>query len=208
MTNGEKNHPHDKAENRPHDGSKNRPDIINPVSLCGVLNEDSLKALLKSKRQNAWCSRIRLHGLLMLVDYICRNLKKGAISISADLAHSFVSKLRKRKCNGTVCQPLLLLCEIGILRRIRPAVFAHVKTSAVYCFTDFYRKPHLTLKVVLTPKLARKRASADDRRESRLNRRYPFRKQLLMDISAVIFHLWRGQSSRGNCRETPTIFVR
>jgi hypothetical protein len=187
MTNGAKNRPQDKAKNRPQDRLKNRPDIINPVPLLGVVADVVLKDLLKSKGQTAWCSRVRLLGLLLLIDYICRNLKKGAISISADLAHSFVSKLRKRKCNGTVSEPLLLLCEIGILRRIRPAVFAHVKTSAVYCFTDFYRKAHLTLKVVLTPKLARKRASADDRRESRLNRKYPFRKQLLVDLSAVSF---------------------
>ena len=38
----------------------------------------------------------------------------------------------------------MLLCEIGILRRVRPAVFAHIKTSAVYCFADSYRKKRLT----------------------------------------------------------------
>jgi len=45
-TNGAKNRPQDKAENRPHDDSKDHPDIINPVSLCGVVDGDFLEALL------------------------------------------------------------------------------------------------------------------------------------------------------------------
>jgi hypothetical protein len=187
MTNGAKNHPHDEAKNRPHDALKNRPDIINPVCLCGVIDEASLKASLIAKRQTAWCSRVRRLGLLLLIDYLCRNLKKGSISISADLAHQFVSKLRNRSRNDTCTEPLLLLCGIGILSRVHPAVFAHIKTPALYCFTDPYCKNRLRLEVVLTPKLARKLASADDRRESRLNRKYPFRKQLLRDLAAVSF---------------------
>ena len=180
MTNGAKNHPHDKR--------KNRPDIINPVLLCGVVDESSLKALLTAKRQTAWCSRVRLRGLLLLIDYICRNLKKGGgISISADLAHSFVSKIRKRNRPTTITEPLGLLCEIGILRKIRPAVFAHVKTSAVYCFADPYYKKRIRFEVTLPPKLANKLKSAEERRENRLNRKYPFRKQLLTDLAAVNF---------------------
>ena len=188
MTNGAKNHLHDRAKNRPQDGLKNRPDIINPVCLCGVVDENSLKGLLNVKRQNAWCSRIRLRGLLLLIDYICRNLKKnGAITISADLAHSFISKIRKRDRPATITEPLCLLCEIGILQKVRPAVFAHIKTSAGYCFADPYCKKRLRLEVVLTPKLAQKLGSADDRLENRLNRKYPFRKQLLADLRAVSF---------------------
>src|SRR5438552_7867636 len=136
MTNGAENRPHDKAKNRPQDGFKNRPDIIDPVSLCGVIDEDSLKALLNIERQRAWCSRVRLRGLLLLIDYICRNLKENSITISADLAHSFISKIRKRDRLTTITEPLCLLCAIGILQKMRPAVFAHIKTSAVYCFAD------------------------------------------------------------------------
>jgi hypothetical protein len=55
MTIGAKNHPHDKAKNRPQDAVKNRPDIINPVCLAGVVDETSLKALLETKGQTAWC---------------------------------------------------------------------------------------------------------------------------------------------------------
>jgi hypothetical protein len=188
MTNGAKNRPHDRTKNRPHDGLKNRPDIINPVCLYGVLGEDSLKALLKSRRQTAWCSRVRLRGLLLLIDYICRNLKKnGTITISADLAHSFVSKLRKRDRPTTTTEPLCLLCTIGLLRKICPAVFSHIRASAVYCFTDPYCNERVRLEVVLTPKLAQKLVSADERCENRFNRKYPFRKQLLADLAAVTF---------------------
>jgi hypothetical protein len=188
MTNGAKNHPQDKAKNRPQDALKNHPYIINPVCLLGVIAGDSLKGLLIAKGQSAWCSRVRVNGLLLLIHYICRNLKpNGTITISADLAHQFVSKVRRRDCNITATEPLLLLCKIGILRRKRPAVFAHVRTSAVYCFTDSYRKAQVLLKVNLTPKLAQKRAFADNRRECRLNRRYPFRRQLLANLATVSF---------------------
>jgi hypothetical protein len=186
-TNGAKNHPQDKAKNRPQDGLKNRPDIINPVCLFGVVCEDSLKALLERNRQTAWCSRVRLGGLLLLIDYICRNLKKNAVSISAELAHSFVSKIRKRDCPTTITEPLCLLRRIGILRRLRPAVFAHVKTSAVYCFADPYCRKRFRVEVVLTAKLASKLKFAEERCENRLNRKYPFRKQLMADLTAVSF---------------------
>jgi hypothetical protein len=203
-TNGAKNHLHDKPKNRPQDELENRPDIINPVSLCGVVDEATLKGLLNVKRQAAWCSRVRLRGLLLLIDYICRNLKKnGTITISADLAHSFVSKLRKRDRSTTITEPLCLLSAIGILRKIRPAVFAHIKASAIYRFTDPYGKNRIRFDVTLPPKLADKRKSAEERRENRLNRKYPFREQLLRDLAAVCFShsarriIGNGLSSKG-----------
>jgi len=70
---------------------------------------------------------------------------------------------------------------------VRPAVFAHIRTSAVYCLADPYWKKRIQLRVLLTPNLAKKLASADERRDNRLNRRYPFRKQLLADLAAVGF---------------------
>ena len=183
-----KNRLHDKAKNRPQDDAENRPDIINPVCLCGAIDEASLKVLLIAKRQMPWCSHVRLCGLLLLINYICRNLKKnGTITISADLAHSFVSKIRRRDRPTTITEPLHLLCVIGILRKIRPAVFAHVKTSAVYRFTEAYQRKRLTFEISLLPKLASKRKFADQRYGNRLNRKYPFRKQLLTDLAAVSF---------------------
>jgi hypothetical protein len=187
MTNGAKNRLHDIGKNRPHDRPKNRPEIINPVGLVGVMDTGALRGVLVSCKQISWCSRVRLLGLLLLVDYICRHLKKGTISISADLAHQFVSKLRKRVDPTTVTEPLLLLVRIGILRVVRPAAFVHVKTSAVYCFADLYANKKLRFEVVLTPKLGQKRACASDRREKRFNRKFPWRETLLADLSAIRF---------------------
>jgi len=142
---------------------------------------------LIGRKQKAWCSRVRVLGLLLLIDYISRNLKNGCISISADLAHQYVSKLRKRNSNTIPTEPLLLLCRIGILRIVRPAVVAHVRTSAVYCFTDPYRKKRPTIHVSLPTKLASKRKFAGQRCENRLNHKYPFREQLLAGLIAVSF---------------------
>jgi hypothetical protein len=119
-TDGPKNRLQDKTKNRPQDAIDNRHDIINPVCLCGVVDEAGLKGLLSAKGQVAWCSRVRLFGLLLLIDYICRNVKPGGtISISSDLAHSFVSKIRRRDHPGTITEPLQLLCAIGVLRKVQ-----------------------------------------------------------------------------------------
>jgi hypothetical protein len=204
MTKGAKNRPQDNAKNRLQDASKNRPDIINPVPLKGVVGEHGIKALLVRKKQTAWCTPVRILGLLLLIDYICRHLKRGQISMSADLAHQFVSKLRNTRFGTMITEPLLTLCEIGILEMVRPAVFAHIKTSAVYCFADPYCKKRLQLAVVLTPKLAQKRACAPDRREQRLNRKFPWREKLLADLCAISFSysarriIAKGHSRKGS----------
>jgi hypothetical protein len=104
MTNGAKNHPQDKTNNRPQDRAENRLNIINPVSftwrrsnpvqICvAVISEVELEEVLMKRFiiEPDWSSRVRLRGLMLLIDYICRNLKNGSISISADLAHQFVS---------------------------------------------------------------------------------------------------------------------
>jgi|ERR1700736_623616 len=187
MANGAKNHPHNKAKNRPQDALENRPNIINPVSLCGVVDQAGLSALLNSKRQSVWCSRVRVCGLLLLIDYICRKLKKDRISICADLAHQFVSKLRNKDRATTITEPLLLLCKIGILERPHPAVFAHIRTSAVYRFADPYYKKRLQIEAVLTPKLASKRECASERCEKRINRKFPWRDRLLSDLASITF---------------------
>ena len=187
MTNGAKSRLHDKGKNRPQDGSRNRSDIINPVSLVGIVDKEALKGLLIAKKQTAWSSRVRVLGLLLLLDYICRNLENGRIGLCADLAHQFVSKLRKKDSAIARTEPLELLVEIGIMRIVRPAVHAHVKASAVYCFADPYCRKKLRIEVVLTAKLAQKRFSAASRCEQRLNRKFPWRERLYRDLAAISF---------------------
>jgi hypothetical protein len=186
-TNRTQNRPHDNGKNRLQGDAENRPDIINPVPLFGIVMVSELKRLLMSKGQVAWCTSVRLLGVLLLIDYILRNLKKGQISISADLAHQFVSKLRNSGCGRMITEPLSLLCKIGVLQRIRPAVHAHVKASAVYSFAPPYRKNQIRLELVLPPKLTTKLRSADHRREARLNRKFPWREKLLADLLSISF---------------------
>lgn len=181
-----KKRPQDKSKKRPRDASKKRPDIINPVSLDGVVSECELRTLLKAKRQYAWCSRVRVGGLLMLIDTL-RNRKSGLMSVSADTARSYVSKLRDSCASGATKEPLPLLCQIGILELVRPGVHAHIHASAVYRFGEKYENQLMQLRVPLTPKLASKLQNADQRCQKRLNQKFPYREQLLKDLSAISF---------------------
>lgn len=186
-TNGCENRPQDKAKIRPQGGSKNRPDIIIPDRFLGVVGDDGLKRLLKAKGLSDWCSRVRVQGLLLVIDYILRHLKNGTISISADLAHQYVSKLRKRSSTAIPTEPLAVLCQIGILSLWRKALFLHIQTSAKYRLGNSYRKKPFTIEVTLTPKLRAKREHAPERRERRLNRKFSFREQLLVDLKGISF---------------------
>src|SRR5215469_4583573 len=98
----EKKRLHLKLEKRPQHETKKHHDIINPVSLIGVISENELRKLLKVKSQTAWCSRVRVGGLLLLIDYLLRNIRDGAVSISADLARSYLSKLRNSCAAGEI----------------------------------------------------------------------------------------------------------
>src|SRR5262249_32960183 len=153
--------------------------IINPVSLLGVVDEKQLNRLLTSHLHFGWCTRVRIQGLLLLLDYLLRNTKNGLASISAELARSYVSKLKTKKGDHSISEPLLVLCEVGIIKRVRPGVCAHVRASAAYCLGDEYRNAKRTIKVFLLPKLRNKRESAEQRRESALTRKFPYRRQLL-----------------------------
>jgi len=186
-TENSKKHPQYKLKKHLQDRAKKHPDIIKPVVLLGVVGEDELKGLLRFHHQPDWLTRVRVYGLLTLIDLVIRKLKKGVASISANLARSYVSKLRQSSHPGIVKEPLPLLCRIGVMAPVRPAVFAHVKTSAVYRLGEKYRGKERQIKVSLTPKLAAKRANAEQRYEQRLNRKYPHRQQLLKDLTTISF---------------------
>jgi hypothetical protein len=182
-----KNRLHDKAKNRPQDRPKNRPNIINPVPLCGLFSETELKEQLRAHGQTDWCTRVRTCGLLLIIDFVLRSSKNRCITISGDLARSYISKLRTTSHPDVLKEPLPLLCKIGVLKLKRPAVFFHVRTSAVYELRKNYLGKQRQIMVMLPPKLARKRESAEERREQRLNRKYKFRAQLRTDLNAISF---------------------
>ena len=186
MTGHPKNRPHGSGKNRPHDGAKKHPDIINPVPLSGVIDERNLRELLRRKKQPQWCSAVRVKGLLLLIDYCCRHMTANGVTISGELARSYVSRI-KRIDPADITEPLLLLCQIGILKLLRPAVWAHIRISKTYAFAADFEKTRLRLVVSFTPKLASKLVQADLRLEQGLNRKYAFRKQLLADLSGISF---------------------
>ena len=165
-----------------------RSDRVRTVRLKGVVTLDELSGILAKARQPEWRTRVRLGGLLSLIDFVVRNCRSKGVSISAELAHDFVSALRRTKLDGTIKEPLALLCAVGILQRVQAAVNGqHVKMSAVYALHGAYAKRSLSLEADLSLYLAKKRESAPERNEKRCNRRYPFRSQLETDLKKLSF---------------------
>jgi hypothetical protein len=62
------------------------------VSLIGVVSVVELAECLRRAGQDEWCTRVRLHGLLLLIDFVCRHHAVGGFPIPADLADGFISK--------------------------------------------------------------------------------------------------------------------
>jgi hypothetical protein len=165
-----------------------RPPRCRRVSLIGVVSVDELAECLRRARQKEWCTRVRLHGLVLLIDFVCRNHTVGGLPVSADLADGYISKLGRPKSGGTIREPLAVLCHVGILRRVRAAVNGwHLRTPALYALGREYAKRRVTLDVDLPLCLARKRQLALERSERRRNRRYPFRARLLKDLGKLSF---------------------
>jgi len=67
------------------------------IRLSGVVSKDELARSLRRVGQAEWCTNVRLHGLLMLIDYLCRNFSRHGVSIPADLAHDYISNLKCRR---------------------------------------------------------------------------------------------------------------
>jgi hypothetical protein len=144
-----------------------------------------------------------LRGLLLLLDFVIRNQAANGFCLPADLAHGYVSAIRRLKLSHTVREPLAVLCHVGILRRVRRATNSwHLKLPAAYALSEAYVKRRLKLDVGLPPYLSRKRLSALDRREERLNGRYPFRERGAPRIGRQSPRLLQA-GSRGVPKEKP-----
>ena len=156
--------------------------------LSGVVSLEELAACLRCFGQDEWCTNVRLLGLLILIQFLRQKHTSKGVSVSADLAHRYISTIKRPKLSGTVREPLAVLCEVGILKCVSPAINGHhMKKPAAYAFEDKYCKTHLTVPVNLTAKLASKLESALPRREERLNKRYPYRKTLRSDLDRLSF---------------------
>jgi hypothetical protein len=86
----------------------------------------------------------------LLVDFVVRNHSPQGFSIPADLAHGYVSAIRRLKLSHTVREPLAVLCHVGILRRVRRATNGwHLKLPAAYALAGEYVKRRFKLDVAL-----------------------------------------------------------
>ena len=159
-----------------------------PTILSGVVSLEELAACLRRFGQDEWCTNVRLLGLLMLIHFLRQKLTSEGASIPADLAHQYISPIKRPNLSITICEPLAVLCKLGILKCVSPAINGHhMKKPAAYAFENKYCKRHLTLPVILTAKLASKLESALPRRDERLNKRYPYRKALRSDLDRLSF---------------------
>jgi hypothetical protein len=165
------------------------PSYYIPSEVRGLVGSDELIKLLVYHKQHEWCSLVRLGGLLLLLEFFAMRRDQKGVSCSADLAHSYVSKLGRRNSSTTIPEPLAVLCKVQLLRLTQPAVNGwHVKTSAVYAFHEDYAGRSIqVLKVALPPKLIQKRQQAQERYEKRLCQRQPFRAQLQQDLRRLGF---------------------
>jgi hypothetical protein len=157
--------------------------------VAALVSLDGLAKLLCSHKQHEWCSPVRLRGLLLLFEFFVKRRDSRVVSCSANLAHSYVSKLGRHKSSCTVPEPLAVLCKVQLLRLAQPAVNGwHVKNSALYAVhEDYASRPIHILKVDLPPKLIQKRVQAQERYENRLCQRQPFRSQLQRDLRKLGF---------------------
>ena len=165
-----------------------RTTLLRRDRLEGVASVDEMRRILAKNGQQKWCTRVRLCGLLLLVDLVCRKQTSKGVPISADRASKLISPLKRPNSREAIREPLAVLCQIGILRRVQAAVNGRdVKASARYAIDDAKFARRLTLEVHLPPFLAKKRETDTDRCEASLNRRYPFRAQLKADLTKLRF---------------------
>jgi hypothetical protein len=120
----------------------------------------------------------------------CQKLSQGkardGVPCSNRLARDYVSKLRTTPA-GVAREPLAALVRAGIIEITKPAkVNAFSKASACYRIAQAYHGTKLTsVDDETTECIKRKLEQSHARLEKGLNRRWPFRAQLLRDLAAV-----------------------
>ncbi len=129
---------------------------------------------------------------MLLLEYLVKQLfrKKSTnrVSVSGDLARSYISKIARPQFPHTSREPMAVLCQIGVLVLVQKAMTFHVQTSTVFSLSQNYVGRKLsTFNMPLPPKLREKRRTAPDRFERRLRERQPFREQLWKDLGRVGF---------------------
>ena len=156
------------------------------------MKRQEIEIALKKSGQTLWTTRARISGLMALINHIASCKKPGqgkasdGVPCSNRLARDYVSKLRTAPA-GVAREPLAALIRAGILEVTTPAkVNAFSKASACYRIAQAYRGSNFTaFDGETTSCIKRKLEQSQARREKGLNRRWPFRAQLLRDLAAV-----------------------
>ena len=158
------------------------------VTRTVVAPTEEVADLLRKAGQGEWDVHSRLCGLQVLVAFVVKRQPKfpDGMPVSRDLAHQYVSRIWCPKSDGTIQEPLELLCRIGILRRVKPAVNFDSRMAALYLVSEECTE-RIPIKLDVPNWLAKKLREAPVRREARLNRRHPFRAQLKLDLPKFTF---------------------
>jgi hypothetical protein len=167
------------------------PCCVSPsVGVCGGdvgLIRREIEIALEKSGQTLWNTRTRISGLMALVFYISSSQKLDhGVPCSNLLARDYVSKLRTAPA-GVAREPLAALIRAGILEITTPAkVNAFSKASACYRIAQAYHRRKFTAADDETTSfIKRKLEQSPARMEKGLNRRWPFRAQLLRDLAGV-----------------------
>jgi hypothetical protein len=153
---------------------------------------NDLARRLNEAGQTPWTSTTRLSDLLLVLRQISQATKASkrpkseGIAFSNRLARQYASKLRTAPA-GVAREALGALIMSGLVKQVSPArVNSFARHSARYCLTpDGIRLMRSTAECSLAVGAARKLAAAPERLEKGLNRRWPFRPQLLIDLAKV-----------------------
>ena len=151
-----------------------------------------IEIALEKSGQMLWTTRPRISGLMALINHIapCQKLGQGkardGVPCSNRLARDYVSKLRTAPA-GVAREPLAALIRAGILEITTPAkVNAFSKASACYRIAQAYHRRKFTaVDDETTSCIKLKLEQSPARMEKGLNRRWPFRAQLLRDLASV-----------------------
>jgi hypothetical protein len=149
-------------------------------------------ALLESSGQSLWATRVRSSALMTLLNHIGAALRKShatkahGVPCSNRLARSYCSPLRNPP-GGVEAEPLAVLVRAGLLEIAAPAkVDFYSKLSARYRLAPAYQKMTIAaLDEHSTDCIKRKLADAPARLAKGLNRRWPYREQLLRDLTLI-----------------------
>ena len=153
-------------------------------SVCAV---GEFKSLLARHGQAEWSTRTRLSGLLALQDFMLRLQGNRRVAVSLDCSHGYVSAFKRTKSANTIREPLAVLCKIGVWRKVQSAINHHVKNSAIYGVTPKYASLRVRVEIDSPPGQKQRLETAKERRDKRLNRKHPWRAQLIRDQAKLGF---------------------